>query len=76
MRFKYSLPFKERIYNWWCARIRKQRNWCRWFAWYPVKVDDGICCWLEYVEKKNTLFNYGCYESYAPEYRLIKELSL
>ena len=29
--------------------VRLMSCWRRWFAWYPVKVDDGDCRWLETI---------------------------
>lgn len=26
-------------------------RWHKWFAWYPVTVEDGNCIWLEYVAR-------------------------
>lgn len=27
--------------------------WHRWFAWYPVRVENNQCCWLEFVYRKS-----------------------
>lgn len=27
-------------------------NWHRWFAWYPVRIKEGDCRWMEFVERK------------------------
>jgi len=39
------------------------RAWHRWFAWYPIKVADHDCRWLEFVERKR----FSSYEYW--EYR-------
>jgi hypothetical protein len=31
-------------------------GWRRWFAWYPVKVGEHDCRWLEWVERASTTF--------------------
>ena len=36
------------------------RPWHRWFAWYPVLIDDRVY-WLEYVmRKKENVQGYIC----------------
>jgi hypothetical protein len=35
-------------------RYRRRREWHRWFAWRPARIQEGVCVWLEYVERKNT----------------------
>jgi hypothetical protein len=27
-------------------------HWYKWFAWYPVRVGDNDCRWLEFVYRK------------------------
>jgi hypothetical protein len=27
-------------------------RWHHWFAWYPVRIDENHCRWLEIVERK------------------------
>lgn len=41
---------KRRAAN--AARDERLRNWHKWFAWYPISVDDGVIVWLEHVERK------------------------
>lgn len=39
--------------------------WHRWFAWYPVSVEEGGCVWMEWVWRiKRPVQNYyiGGYE--------------
>jgi hypothetical protein len=31
----------------------KPQEWCAWFAWYPVKIDNATV-WLEFVERFHT----------------------
>jgi hypothetical protein len=39
------------------ARQRRQRDWHRWFAWRPARINyptrRGICVWWEWVERRN-----------------------
>lgn len=32
-----------------------KEDWHDWFAWYPVRVAEGDCRWLETVERKGEL---------------------
>jgi hypothetical protein len=48
MKFKCDKTYDEKRADW-----SKLVTWRKWFAWYPVKVADGDCRWLEYV-----LFRY------------------
>lgn len=36
------------------AFIKRIEQWHRWFAWYPVRVAENDCRWLEVVERKGT----------------------
>ena len=51
MKFKYEQTVKE-----WIKEQSDYRQkiintpWKRWFAWRPVKVGEGECCWMEWVE--------------------------
>lgn len=29
--------------------IKRMGQWHRWFAWYPVRVGENDCRWLEFV---------------------------
>src|SRR5581483_10347916 len=34
-------------------RFKNLSEWHRWFAWFPVRLDDvGVTVWLEYVERR------------------------
>ena len=33
---------------------RTRRQWYAWFAWYPVRMDDGKCIWCEKVYRQDT----------------------
>lgn len=33
-------------------RAKAREQWHRWFAWYPVRVSDESCRWLEWVERR------------------------
>lgn len=42
--------------KWDCGKKKREREqWHRWFAWYPVRLADNDCRWLEYVERKGEL---------------------
>lgn len=38
-----------------CGRSVDKTQWHDWFAWYPVRVAEGDCRWLETVERKGEL---------------------
>lgn len=44
MRFDCGETYEERH-----ARLE---NWHRFFAWYPVKIKDHDCAWMEWVLRK------------------------
>jgi hypothetical protein len=33
-------------------RMQAECEWEPWFAWFPVRIREGDCRWLEYVERK------------------------
>ncbi len=33
--------------------VSRDRSWYRWFAWYPVRIDDEWV-WLEHIERQIT----------------------
>lgn len=43
------------------AERRAQRSWHRWFAWRPIRIAEGDCRWLEYVERRDR----SCWDGYA-----------
>ncbi len=45
-------------------KLHRKYVWKRWFAWYPVKVNDGDCRWLEFVERRPA---YILYTSFGPK---------
>jgi hypothetical protein len=46
------------------------REWHRWFAWYPVRVD-GSMVWFEFVERQSTFYNTGLGGVWEHEYRTV-----
>lgn len=36
----------------WCTKVQRKRQWHRWFAWYPVRIANYDCRWLEFVERQ------------------------
>ena len=52
-------------------KIERLQNWHKWFAWYPVRVGDNDCRWLEYVSRKGALCEVR-YKAYCQEfYRMV-----
>lgn len=48
-------------------------HWYKWFAWYPVRVGDNECRWLEFVCRKAIPKTYVNYDDWQPyEYREYK----
>jgi len=47
------------------SRIMPDNEWRRWFAWYPVRLDDGTKAWMEEVEYTQPM-RYN-----LPEYRAV-----
>lgn len=48
------------------------KGWLKWFAWYPVRVEDKLV-WLKNVElRTNFRFSLSGYYSAVVEKRLIK----
>lgn len=33
--------------------FRTQREWKKWFAWFPVKLENGDWAWLQYLERRH-----------------------
>ena len=45
-------------------------TWHHWFAWYPVRISDNDCRWLETVDRRGNLEYYPGGERYWKyEYR-------
>jgi hypothetical protein len=50
-------------------------TWHRWFAWYPVRISDNDCRWLETVDRRGNQEYYydgGTYWQY--EYRPLDKI--
>lgn len=39
--------------------------WYKWFAWYPVRVNDNECIWLEVVERREIEKTYATYDDWT-----------
>jgi hypothetical protein len=50
----------------------RKTQWHLWFAWYPVQVYTRDCRWLEYVERKGTVYSGYCDSYWRYEYRTIE----
>lgn len=55
---------------------KKFNEWHRWFAWYPVRVGQRDCRWLETVERRAAYGQFGAFRGllgfylpWNPEYR-------
>jgi len=58
-----------------CGPTREEKRaakceWHRWFAWYPVQIDERECRWWEYVERRGMYF-VGWDPFWIWEYRAI-----
>jgi len=40
----------------WGKKENNKKVWHLWFAWVPVRLDDGRIVWLELVERKYSYF--------------------
>jgi len=40
-------------------------NWFKWFAWFPVRVNDNECIWLEYVERLQIPSTYATQDDWT-----------
>ena len=38
------------------TRHERLTNWHPWFAWYPVRLADHDCRWMERVERKGKFY--------------------
>lgn len=47
------------------SRHRALRLWHRWFAWYPVRIGQHDCRWLEFVQRKGTYKEYYDFDGYG-----------
>lgn len=36
----------------WLNARKHLTEWHPWFAWYPARVSDGDCRWLEWIERR------------------------
>lgn len=52
-------------------RTPKDRTlWYKWFAWFPVRINDNECIWLETVERKEIPKDYVTFDDWTRyEYR-------
>jgi len=48
MKFTCNNKFNEKLKN--------RENWHKWFAWYPVKVGEHDCRWLESVNRRFKIY--------------------
>lgn len=54
------------------TKVDRNKSWHTWFAWYPVRIDQVTCVWLERVERRGQLeYLYDGTEYWEYEYRLI-----
>ena len=52
--------------------INRLGEWHRWFAWYPIKISEHDCRWLEFVERKIKIKSIYMEDFYDTFYRAIK----
>lgn len=63
MRFNCGLSYeasRQRAREYWCGQ------WTPWFAWYPVRVGECDCRWLETVERKAENVTCGIIFEHVP----------
>lgn len=41
-----------------CERVSRLETWHRWFAWYPVRLENGDLVWFETVWRRG-IYNPG-----------------
>lgn len=51
------------------TKIKRKESWHDWFAWYPVRLAEHDCRWLETVERKGTLYYNFSDSWWSYEYR-------
>lgn len=47
------------------AKKLRRKDWHKWFAWRPIRIDENTVVWLQYIERR-ILCN-------VPYYRLTEE---
>lgn len=52
----------------WAERHVAKLDWHRWFAWHPVRIDSRWH-WLEWIERKGTVWEVTSTWGYDWEYR-------
>jgi hypothetical protein len=53
-------------------RLAKERGqWHPWFAWYPVRIGDECCAWLELVERRGEYWSDPYGSGWDYEYRAV-----
>ncbi len=65
MKFNCGPAYEVR----WERRHKHLTNWHRKFAWFPVRVTEGDCRWLEYVERRGVYYASPYAASWEWEYR-------
>lgn len=50
----------------------KLSQWHKWFAWYPVRIDEDTIVWMSYVERKKMKSNCYPYNTIKTTYKLIE----
>jgi hypothetical protein len=62
----WSNRYKDTI-----TRRQQLESWHPWYAWYPVRLDDGRLAWFEWVLRKQC-YEWGYYHgvgAYEPYWR-------
>lgn len=58
-------------------KLARMKEWHRWFAWYPVTIDDLVidgqvqCVWLQFIERSSTWYSGATDSGWIHKYRLI-----
>ena len=53
------------------ARQKALKHWHKWFAWYPVRLGEHDCRWLEFVQRRGSIkIGYVMETEYCSEIKI------
>lgn len=55
----------------WFRKKERLEKWHLWFAWHPVRLHEGDCRWLEFVERKGSFASFYDTCEWNWEYRAL-----
>ena len=62
MRFNCGASRKTKfrlVKEWAEARAQELRQWHKFFAWFPTRIEDNHCRWLETIERRYPYAGYS-----------------